>query len=245
MLSLTYNWKAFKLLKKYELVSHKYINVMVSHHGCWSELTSVNYIDTLINIEYSSFDILKASRIAMIRGSKENIKGQIKNIMTKDRSIIDFDISEIVSDNNKYSIYLISMLQEAENTMISKLRAKGTSIIGTTIRDGKEIYDVIVPRDIKTLVVDAIMKDDKVKIINFVEKDVNEEIIFKVISRNSFEMLLTEKERMLLRKARELGYFNVPRDRNSQELAKQLGVSKMNISFSLRKILKKISDLID
>lgn len=175
----------------------------------------------------------------MIRGSKENIKGQIKNIMTKDRSIIDFDISEIVSDNNKYSIYLISMLQEAENTMISKLRAKGTSIIGTTIRDGKEIYDVIVPRDVKTLVVDAIIKDDRVKIINFVEKDVNEEIIFKVISRNSFEMLLTEKERMLLRKARELGYFNVPRDRNSQELAKQLGVSKMNISFSLRKILKK------
>jgi len=120
----------------------------------------------------------------MIRGSKENIKGQIKNIMTKDRSIIDFDISEIVSDNNKYSIYLISMLQEAENTMISKLRAKGTSIIGTTIRDGKEIYDVIVPRDVKTLVVDAIMKDDRVKIINFVEKDVNEELIFKVISRN-------------------------------------------------------------
>jgi len=61
-------------------VSHKYINVMVSHHGCWSELTSVNYIDTLINIEYSSFEILKASRIAMIRGSKEILKGRLRTL---------------------------------------------------------------------------------------------------------------------------------------------------------------------
>ncbi|QGA68100.1 helix-turn-helix domain-containing protein [Sulfolobus sp. E11-6] len=225
-------------------MSHKYINVVVSHHGCWSELTSGNYIDTLINIEYSSFDILKATRIAMIRGSRENIKAQIKNIMTKDRSIIDFDISEVAGDSNKYSIYLISMLQEAESTMISKLRAKGTSIIGTTIQDGKEIYDIIVPKDVKALVVSALMKDDRVKIINFVEKDVDEKIIFKVISRNSLEMILTEKERMLLRKARELGYFNVPRDRNSQELAEQLGVSKMSVSLSLRNVLKKISDFI-
>jgi hypothetical protein len=47
-----------------------------------------------------------------------------------------------------------------------------------------------------------------------------------------------------MKKARELGYFNVPRKRNLEEVAKELGVSKMNISLSLRNILKKISNLI-
>ncbi|WP_338598970.1 helix-turn-helix domain-containing protein [Sulfolobus tengchongensis] len=225
-------------------MSYSYLNVVVRHDDCWSKFTSYNYIDTLVNVEYSNFDLLKATRVAIVRGSKIDGKSQIKSALNKDRSIVDFEISHLWS-NSKYSFYLISMLQESEKTMINKFKNKNVLIVNSNIKDGKEVYDVIMPRDFKHMISETLKDDNKINVVDFnLDDKIDEARIFRIISRNSISMLLTEKEQLLMKKAREIGYFNTPREKNSQELAEELGVSKMNISLSLRNILKKISNLI-
>ncbi|QXJ33911.1 helix-turn-helix domain-containing protein [Saccharolobus shibatae] len=221
---------------------YSYIKLIVKHDGCWSAFSGSNYFDTLINIDYSNFNILKANRIAIIRGSKDDSRIQIKYMLNNDKSIIDYEISEILA-RNRYFIYLISMLQSADNTVINKLRISNVLFFSTNIRDGKEFYDIIGTKAIKSTLNDT-LKDNRTEILDLTYEYVDEEKLIKILSRNVMNMLLTEKEQLIIRKAKELGYFDIPRRKNLEELADQLGVSKMNISLSLRKILKKISNFI-
>jgi predicted DNA binding protein len=196
-----------------------------------------------MNVEYASFNILKATRVAIVRGSQDDNRFMIKSALNNDKSIIDYEISHLIS-NNRYSFYMITMLQDADSTVIGRLRAKGILMLNASIKDGKEIYKIIVSKDTEPLITDSLKNDSRVEIINFISSNLKGETLFKMVSRNVIGMLLTEKEQLLMKKARELGYFNVPRKRNLEEVAKELGVSKMNISLSLRNILKKISNLI-
>jgi predicted DNA binding protein len=196
-----------------------------------------------MNIEYASFNILKATRVAIVKGSQDDNRFIIKSALNNDKSIIDYEISHLIS-NNRYSFYMITMLQDADSTVIGRLRAKGILMLNTNIKDGKEIYKIIVSKDTEPLITNSLKNDSRVEIINFISSNLKGETLFKMVSRNVIGMLLTEKEQLLMKKARELGYFNVPRKRNLEEVAKELGVSKMNISLSLRNILKKVSNLI-
>jgi predicted DNA binding protein len=196
-----------------------------------------------MNVEYASFNILKATRVAIVRGSQDDNRFMIKSALNNDKSIIDYEISHLIS-NNRYSFYMITMLQDADSTVIGRLRAKGILMLNASIKDGKEIYEIIVSKDTEPLITNSLKNDSRVEIINFISSNLKGETLFKMVSRNVMDMLLTEKEQLLMKKARELGYFNVPRKRNLEEVAKELGVSKMNISLSLRNILKKVSNLI-
>lgn len=167
----------------------------------------------------------------------------IKSALNNDKSIIDYEISHLIS-NNRYSFYMITMLQDADSTVIGRLRAKGILMPNASIKDGKEIYEIIVSKDTEPLITKSLRKDSRVEIINLISSNLKEETLFKILSRNVMDMLLTEKEQLVMKKAKELGYFNVPRKRNLEEVAKELGVSKMNISIVLRNILKKVSNLI-
>ncbi|BFI74520.1 helix-turn-helix domain-containing protein [Sulfurisphaera ohwakuensis] len=218
-----------------------YIKFDIKHHGCWSSFSTHNYFDTLINIDYSTFDVLKARRLAIIRGSKDDGKAQIKSMLNNDKSIIDHEISEILT-KNRYSIYIISMLQAIESTVIGKLKMHDVILLNTNIYDGKESYEIIGTKTLKT-VISSKLTDDRIHILNLVYEYVDEEKIIKILSRNIAKMLLTEKEQLILRKAKELGYLDIPRRKNLEEIAKELGTSKMNLSLSLRKILKKFSNL--
>lgn len=222
---------------------YKYVEITVRHDDCWSNFTTPNYFDTLMNVEYASFNILKATRVAIVRGSQDDNRFMIKSALNNDKSIIDYEISHLIS-NNRYSFYMITMLQDADSTVIGRLRAKGILMLNASIKDGKEIYEIIVSKDTEPLITNSLKNDSRVEIINFISSNLKGETLFKMVSRNVMDMLLTEKEQLLMKKARELGYFNVPRKRNLEEVAKELGVSKMNISLSLRNILKKVSNLI-
>lgn len=225
------------------MVQYKYVGITVRHDNCWSNFTTPNYFDTLMNVEYASFNILKATRVAIVRGSQDDNRFMIKSALNNDKSIIDYEISHLIS-NNRYSFYMITMLQDADSTVIGRLRAKGILMLNASIKDGKEIYEIIVSKDTEPLITNSLKNDSRVEIINFISSNLKGETLFKMVSRNVMDMLLTEKEQLLMKKARELGYFNVPRKRNLEEVAKELGVSKMNISLSLRNILKKVSNLI-
>jgi len=222
---------------------YKYVGITVRHDDCWSNFTTPNYFDTLMNVEYASFNILKATRVAIVRGSQDDNRFMIKSALNNDKSIIDYEISHLIS-NNRYSFYMITMLQDADSTVIGRLRAKGILMLNASIKDGKEIYEIIVSKDTEPLITNSLKNDSRVEIINFISSNLKGETLFKMVSRNVMDMLLTEKEQLLMKKARELGYFNVPRKRNLEEVAKELGVSKTNISLSLRNILKKVSNLI-
>ncbi|QIW23831.1 bacterio-opsin activator [Sulfolobus sp. S-194] len=218
-----------------------YAKFSIKHHGCWSAFSTYSYFDTLINIDYSTFDVLKAHRLAIIRGSKDGGKAQVKSMLNNDKSIIDYEISEIFA-KNRYSIYIISMLQAIESTVISKLKMQDIILLNTNIYDGKELYEIIGTKTSKTVITNK-LSDNRIQILDLVYEYVDEEKIIKILSRNIVNMLLTEKEQLILRKAKELGYLDIPRRKNLEEVAKELGTSKMNLSLSLRKILKKFSSL--
>lgn len=79
----------------------------------------------------------------------------IKSALNNDKSIIDYEISHLIS-NNRYSFYMITMLQDADSTVIGRLRAKGILMLNASIKDGKEIYDIIVSKDTEPLITNSL-----------------------------------------------------------------------------------------
>ncbi|AOL16563.1 bacterio-opsin activator [Sulfolobus sp. A20] len=220
-----------------------YVSLTIKHNGCWSELTNFTYADSLINVEYSSFGILKANRITMIRGRSDEGKSKLRYALDRDSSIINYDLWNVLT-TNRYSVFIISMLQDADKAVISRLNSKGVLLINATIKDGLEYYDVLLNIPPKTFVNSLQKSDSRIEIINFTERDLNEKNLFKAISRNVGEMLLTDNERKVITRARELGYLNSPRKMRLDDVAKELGKSKMYVSLSMRSIFRKLSNLV-
>lgn len=220
-------------------MKYRHFSIVAKHDRCWSEFVPSNYIDTLINLEYSSFDIIKATRVGLIKGNKDDLESQLKLALKKDRSILDFEISSLFN-RGKYYLYLISMLQEANETIISKFKSKQSIVINANIINGKEVYDIIT----NNTIADPLKNDMRVNIISLSQDYVSEKNLFKVLSRNTLNILLTGKEQLIMKKAKELGYFDIPRKITSDELAKELNTTKANVSMTLRNIFKKVSTLI-
>ncbi|NON61685.1 helix-turn-helix domain-containing protein [Acidianus sp. RZ1] len=220
-----------------------YANLALRHSGCWTEFTVYDYYDTLVSVEYSTFNILKANRISIVRRSKYESKSKLKQVLDHDSSIMDYDFSNLIS-TNKYTVYSIFMLQDVNSTVIGKLKSRGIIVLNATVRNGIEYYDIISNDNIKIVVDDLLKIDDRIKIVNLYFSNLDEKNLFKAISRNIGNVMFTEKEQMLIKKAEELGYFDSPRKKNLDEFARELGVSKMNISLRLRNVLKKIHNLI-
>ncbi|MEM3204327.1 MAG: helix-turn-helix domain-containing protein [Saccharolobus sp.] len=132
------------------------------------------------------------------------------------------------------------MLQEANETIISKFKSKQSIVINANIINGKEVYDIIT----NNTIADPLKNDMRVNIISLSQDYVSEKNLFKVLSRNTLNILLTGKEQLIMKKAKELGYFDIPRKITSDELAKELNTTKANVSMTLRNIFKKVSTLI-
>ncbi|WP_052307670.1 hypothetical protein [Saccharolobus islandicus] len=58
-------------------------------------------------------------------------------------------------------------------------------------------------KDTEPLITNSLKNDSKVEIINFISSNLKGETLFKIVSRNVMDMLLTEKEQLLMKKARE------------------------------------------
>ena len=58
------------------------------------------------------------------------------------------------------------------------------------------------------------------------------------------DIFLTEREREIIKFAKENGFFNIPRKSSNTELASQLKISKMAMSVEIRKALNKIVEKI-
>ncbi|EZQ11530.1 bacterio-opsin activator [Candidatus Acidianus copahuensis] len=225
------------------MVGYTYVNFSVRHNDCWTSQTDLEYYDTLLNLEFSSFNALKADRLAVIRKRKEESKRMIKLAMENDRSVIEYEFSNLAG-SNKSNVYLISMIQQADEPLISKLKSMGAIILNANVRNGVEHYDILHRSRGRSEINRILSNDTKIKVIGLNFKTLNEKEVYKVISRNVSDILMTEKEQSLLRKAKELGYFESPKRVNLDEFAKELNISKMYVSLSIRKILKKIYNLI-
>lgn len=225
------------------MFGYAYANLSVKHDKCWTRYTSNEYYDTLLNLEFSSFNVLKADRLAVIQKGKEESKRMLKLALDNDKSIIEYDFSSLTVAN-KRSIYLISMIQESDVPFVSRLKSMGAVILNANVRNGVEHYDIVYRNHGKSEIDRILNNDKKIEVISLNLKTLSEREVYKIISRNVSDILLTEKEQYLLRKARELGYLDTPRRINLDEFAKELDVSKMYVSLSLRKIFKKIYNLI-
>jgi predicted DNA binding protein len=68
--------------------------------------------------------------------------------------------------------------------------------------------------------------------------------VYRILSKDLFKLVLTEHEERVISKARELGYFDVPRRVKLDDLANEFRVTKMGVSLVLRKALRKLVGVI-
>ncbi len=125
-------------------MQYKYYTLRVRHLDCWSNYTSHNYSDFLIDSQ-TGIGILKARRMVVSFG--DDIKSSIKYTMSKDKSIIDYTVDNILNDN-KLKIVLVDMLQRGDNTILSKLKSFDLMLVNSKIYNGIEEYQFITSQEV-------------------------------------------------------------------------------------------------
>lgn len=67
---------------------------------------------------------------------------------------------------------------------------------------------------------------------------VDSNIVLKTISRDVVDILLRERQKKIIYRAKELGYFDVPKKIDLDDLAEEFGITKMAASI-FKKYYKK------
>ncbi|BDC18837.1 helix-turn-helix domain-containing protein [Acidianus sp. HS-5] len=223
-------------------MQHKYYySLKLKHLECWSNFTSSNYSDFLID-DISSIGVLKATRIAIVSGDGQ--KKSIKNAIDRDKSILDYNIENILLGNSKLKIIFVDMLQKGDNTILGRLRNFNVVLINAKIYNGIEEYQFITTQDIANKIFSELNTSNSIKILDFNYQKINNNVILRAISRNVTDILLTDKQKKIISRARELGYFEVPRKVDLDDIAEEFGVTKMAASILLRIVIKKLLNII-
>lgn len=238
------NFLFIKTYKAYTLVKHMdklkyYFSIKLKHLDCWSNHTPFSYSDFLLS-EQNGLGILKAKRLAIITDNEP--KKVIKNVLSKDDSIIDYEIDNL-SDSNRMKIFSIEMVQKEERTVLSKLMNSDINLLSSKILGGIETYEFISSKETANNIRNSFASDN-VKIISLSYMKINNEIIMKLLSRGVTDVMLTEKQKSIIKRAKDLGYFNVPRNIDLEDLAEEFGISKMGASLLIRNTIKKLLDIL-
>ncbi len=188
------------------------------------------YHDMLIGYTYYN-DYLNAIRLTkdFNKGSLSYLKTMIK----KDRSVKLINTYDIDSSSS-----IISMNVDYHETFLDKLIALRIFPIKSSVCNRHENY-IFISEDAKIAnIKDELKEYERVKIIMI--REIKSDAIVPEIGNFLIDIFLTDREKEIMKFAKENGFFNIPRGSSNTELANQLNISKMAMNVEIRKALNKI-----
>ncbi len=202
----------------------------IEHSGCWTNYMPAEYTDMLIGYTYYN-EYMNAIRL-----TKDYNKGNLsalKTLMKKDSSV-----KLIKAYNIDKSSSIISMNVDYHETFLDRLISLRIFPIKSSVSNSRENY-IFVSEDIKIASIKNELRDYKnVKIIML--QEIKSEAIVPEIGNFLIDIFLTDREKEIIKFAKENGFFNIPRKSSNTELASQLNISKMAMNVEIRKALNKI-----
>lgn len=205
-----------------------FFSLKILHENCWTSYVPENYKDILVGYTYSS-SVLQAIRFSKYY-NHENVR-EIKSLIKKDESVKRIRIYNI---NSPLSI--VDMDVAYDNAFIHKLIKKAIYPLKSSVNNNIEKYIFIMDKS-KTK---EMMKipDDTIHIKSI--KELNAAEVFTEISSYMLDILLTDKEKLILKTAKNNNFFSIPRGMSNKLLAERLNVSKMSVNVEIRKAINKI-----
>ncbi|AHC52599.1 hypothetical protein SUSAZ_09090 [Sulfolobus acidocaldarius SUSAZ] len=222
-----------------------YALISMTHNDCWSRLTSsFDYSDVLIDSQ-TNLGVLRAKRIIISRHPEP--KKVINETLRKDHTIIDFSV-DVLSRNRKYKIIFVDMIQKENHAIVSRFKRleneeRNLILSFSRINNGIEEYELVISnRDNEEIL--SYLRGLDVTVNNFETKPLSYRDILRIVNRGIGDVIFTERQKIALTKAKEMGYFDIPRGAELDDVAEELGVSKMRASLIIRSIVKKIVDIL-
>lgn len=212
---------------------YNFFELSIKHKQCWTSLVPDYYQDVLVGYTYIN-SMLKATRI-----SKYYTKGDIQSIrkaIKADKSIKSVQIYNI---DNTSSV--ISMDTNYKEAFIAKLVKKSIFPLKSSVSKNYENYIFMHEEENLNKFMDS-LKNDNIEIVHLKELKYNK--VIPELSNFLIDIFLTEKEKAIIKMAKENKYFNIPRGSTNTSIAKDLNISKMAINIEIRKALNKIMDKI-
>ncbi len=206
----------------------------IEHIGCWTSYVPAKYIDILIGYTYYN-QYLKAIRLS--KDFNKNDFSKLKGMMRQDSSV-----KLINAYNVDNSSSIISMNVDYHETFLDKLIELHIFPIKSGVSKNHENYIFLSDNGKIAGLKNQLQKFERIKIIKF--QEINSDTIIPEIGNFLMDIFLTEREREIIKFAKENGFFNIPRKSSNTELASQLKISKMAMSVEIRKALNKIVEKI-
>ncbi|MFC6954203.1 helix-turn-helix domain-containing protein [Halorubellus litoreus] len=145
---------------------------------------------------------------------------------------------------DRLSATLFIRSQHFEYTPLQLLLHEGFIPLGGfgELRNGKESFDLLLTtREDLSEAVSLLERFGPVK-IEYVSSDFQRQITPSVTEWSEVFETITPRRRMVLNKALEAGYFDIPRGSTLQEIADDLGIAKTTASQHLRKAEQHIME---
>ena len=208
--------------------SVSFYSLKIFHENCWTSYVPPTYKDILVGYTYSTSD-LHAIRFSKYY-NHDNVR-EIRSLIKKDSSVKKIRIYNIDSPQS-----IVDMNVAYDNAFIHKLIKKSIYPLKSSVNGNIEKYIFIMDKS-KTKEMLAISQDSiHIKSI----KELNAKEVFSEISGYMLDILLTDKEKAILKTAKSNDFFNIPRGASNTILAERLNVSKMSVNVEIRKAINKI-----
>ncbi|BBD73609.1 hypothetical protein HS1genome_1998 [Sulfodiicoccus acidiphilus] len=208
----------------------------LKHRGCWGYRAPEGYADVLLNVKERRGTIA-ARRLAKTKG--EGIYRLVKLLRSSDY-ITSSDVLKVDS-----STYLVEMTVLPEFTVVMEfIDLEGVLDMTALLNGGVEVYNFVSDGISGDQIIRRLRERPDVSILRLSRFPADRNSIYRKRLEGVVSLLLTPHEREIIRSAKLMGYFDLPRKVGLESLADEYDTSKMAISITIRRAIKKLLDVI-
>ncbi|AOL16531.1 hypothetical protein BFU36_07285 [Sulfolobus sp. A20] len=207
----------------------------LSHDDCWSYHINGEYIDSLIGF-YSYGEHLEAFRIAKVERNNI-IDGSFMSKSFREK----FGIKTVTIRKLNKNLYLLHMIVPYEYSSIVKLYRSGINDFSQLVINNHEIFYFISNDIVVKNLITVLTADDNLRVLDIRRTSLTVDNLFSLMPLRLVPVLLfTRRERDIVLKALNGGYFEIPRKISLDELCKEIGISKTEVTMLIRNSIKKL-----
>jgi|GEM_PF-1120703 predicted DNA binding protein len=206
--------------------------VELLHKNCWSSEISKDYVDTIVSLNLTP-PSLRALRVCKARRSII-IETLHKNSFRKRYHITNFHINKLQSN-----LFLMEMEVPIAFTSVSKFLKSGINSFVQVVANNQETFYFISDSFKAKNLIKFLEKDSYIEILSIQRSKLNDVLAF-VSSGALYYLAFTSKEKILINRALNKGYFDIPRKANLFDLSVELGISKTEVSALIRSAINKV-----
>lgn len=214
--------------------SYRYVSITLKHDD-WTSITE-NFVEDNLRVDTVEFIPIFTKRrvVSTMYISSKNWKTieKIIGIVKSYKNIYDVKVIGFIRGKRNSSIAILNKVHSLDGSIVRIFLENNIPFFKEKVQNGYEIWEFLAKGEQLHVIEKAIKENAEIHSI----KSLNVESYLAEISKAT----LTPREKQVLRLALRYGYFNWPKEINSSELAKILGVNKVTLLQELRNATKKL-----